>query len=223
MDNNSRLFFALKNARHVKKGRLIQPAVKKGKSMHQKETKGISMDIKTNGTFENHIFHITSLALTISMFQGLVFPFKFIMMFHKKKPCNIQRRLFRINHSATKPYNFAIQFWLIRSIQQITQISSIHLFFPYHLPHWKTTMFKSCTWMKYIKTSYVIIFNPHPKHWNSCGFPLQNFPRVREGNHHQRNLVATSLTGSGRQTLDTREKKILSHPGWLINPFLLQL
>ena len=60
MDNNSRLFFALKNARHVKKGRLIQPAVKKGKSMHQKETKGISMDIKTNGTFENHIFHITS-------------------------------------------------------------------------------------------------------------------------------------------------------------------
>ena len=126
MDNNSRLFFALKNARHVKKGRLIQPAVQMGKikciKTKQKGYQWISKQMERLKTT-----YFTLLALTISMFQGLVFPF--IMMFHKKKPCNIQKRLFQINHSATKPYNFAIQFWLIRSIQQIHKSDQSTCFF----------------------------------------------------------------------------------------------
>lgn len=124
MDNNSRLFFALKNARHVKKGRLIQPAVKKGKSMHQKETRRISMDIKTNGTFENHIFYITSP-------DNFNVSGAYVSVYHdvpRKEPMQHSEETISNKSLCTKTLQLCHTILINSEYPTNTQISSIHFF-----------------------------------------------------------------------------------------------
>lgn len=165
--------------------------------------------------------YFTLLALTISMFQGLVFPF--IMMFHKKKPCNIQKRLFEINHSATKPYKFAIQFWLIRSIQQIHKSHQSTFFFHIISPTEKppcSNLVRGWNTLKHHMSSYLT----PTRNTKIAVDSLYKFPNTTWGEpspkepcrHIPHRLRATN-------TWHTGKKKISSHPGWLINPFLLQL
>lgn len=89
------------------------------------------MDIKTNGTFENHIFHITSpdnfnvSGACVSVYHDV--PQKEAMQHSEETISNksLCNKTLQLCHTILINSEYPTN----------TQISSIHLFFPYHLPH----------------------------------------------------------------------------------------